>query len=71
MLPEGFWAGLLASVIYGLTFIGLLLFGFKLFDWITPSLDIQKRLDENPLAVGIVVGAFMIAIALIVSSVVH
>jgi len=70
-LPDNFLAGLFASIIYGLVGIAMLLLGFKLFDWITPKLDIQKRLDESPLAVGIVVGAFFLAIAMVIASVVH
>ncbi len=61
----------LSATLYGILGIILMLLGFKAFDWITPRIDVQKELAErNNMAVAVVVGAVMIAIAIIVGRVV-
>ena len=70
-VPEHFWVGVTGSVVYGVLGLFFLLGGFKLFDLITQNLDIEKRLNENPIATGITVAGFFIALALIISSVVQ
>ena len=70
-LPENFWVGVSGSVVFGLLGILFLLFGFKLFDWILPKVDFQESMKSNPLAAAIVVGSFFLALAHIISSVVH
>lgn len=70
-LPENFWVGVTGSVVFGLLGILLLLFGFKLFDWILPKVDFQESMKVNPIAAAIVVAAFFLALAHIVASVVH
>ena len=60
--------GLLLSVVYGLVGILLLMIGYKIFEWITPfSVNDALSKDQNR-AVGIVVGAIFIGIAIIVAA---
>ncbi len=61
-------AGLVLSVVYGLVGILLLMIGYKIFEWITPfSVNDALSKDQNR-AVGIVVGAIFIGIAIIVAA---
>ena len=70
--PASFWPGFLAAVLYGVFGLALVLLGFKLFDWITPRIDIEKELAEkHNTAVAIVVGAMIIGVCYLVASVVH
>jgi uncharacterized membrane protein YjfL (UPF0719 family) len=70
-LPENFWVGVVGSVIFGFLGIFLLLFGFKLIDWMLPKIDFQETLKQNPISVAMVIAAFFIAVSHIISSVVH
>lgn len=51
---------------FGVLGIALLAIGFKVFELITPKLDIEVKLKEGNVAVGIMVGALLIAIAIVV-----
>ncbi len=55
-----------ASLVFGLIGIVMLMLGFKAFEKITPKLDIESELAKGNTAVGIVVGALLLAIGLIV-----
>ncbi len=68
---DEFGMALFAAAAFGLLGIVLLAVGFKVFDLITPRLDIQKRLDEGNVAVGIVIGALLLAISVVVAVAVH
>jgi putative membrane protein len=60
-LPETFWPGFLAALLYGSLGIVLAVLGFKVFDWITPKMDIQKELTEKGnIAVAIVCAAIIL-----------
>jgi uncharacterized membrane protein YjfL (UPF0719 family) len=64
----GLVTGLLLSVVYGLVGIVLLMVGYKIFEWVTPfSVNDALSKDQNR-AVGIVVGAIFIGIAIIVAA---
>lgn len=67
-----FWQDLLGGLIYTLVFgiVGILLaaLGFKVFDWITPRMDIERELAErNNIAVGIVCAAIILGVSAIVA----
>jgi uncharacterized membrane protein YjfL (UPF0719 family) len=64
------WPGPLLALIYGLIGIFLLIAGYKLFDWITPQIHVQKELYEKNTAVAIVVAALLLGVAYIVAHVV-
>ena len=68
--PE-FTGGLVASLVFGLIGLALLLAGYWLFDLMTPRLDVQEQLTKGNTAVAIVIGALLWSIAYIVTHVVH
>ena len=57
---------LLAVAAFGVLGIVLLVLGFKLFEWVTPKLNVEEELSKGNVAVAIVVAAAIIGIALIV-----
>lgn len=61
-----FELSLLAAAVFGLLGIALLAIGFKVFEWITPRLKIEEELTKGNVAVGIMVGALLLGISLIV-----
>jgi putative membrane protein len=66
---NAFGAALLATAIFGLVGIVLMLAGFKLFDLMTPKIDLEKELGEHKnVAVAIVVASVIIGIAIVVSA---
>jgi hypothetical protein len=66
--PALSWAGLFASVVYGLVGLILLLIGYYSYELITPfSVKEELTAHRNP-AVGIVVGAFILGMALIIAA---
>jgi putative membrane protein len=63
---EQFARLLLYCGVFGVLGIALLAVGFKVFELITPKLDIEKKLAEGNVAVGVMVGALLLAIAIVV-----
>ena len=64
----GLVSGLILSIVYGLVGILLLMIGYKIFEWITPfSVNDALSKDQNR-AVGIVVGAIFIGVAIIIAA---
>ena len=58
---------ILAVVVFGLIGIGLMVFGFKFFDWLLPRIDVQAELAEkHNLAVAIVFAAVIFSVAAVV-----
>jgi putative membrane protein len=69
---EHLWFAFVGSLILGLLGIALAVLGFKVFDWITPRMDIQKELAEkNNVAVAIVMAAVLLGVAYIVGVAIH
>jgi putative membrane protein len=63
---------LLYTGVFGLLGIALVVLGFKVFDWLTPKLDIQHELGEkHNLAVALLCAAVILGISLIVAAAVH
>ncbi len=60
--------GLFAAALFGSLGIGLLMLGYKVFEWITPTLDVEKKLQEGSVAVAITVAGLLIAIAIILAA---
>ena len=72
LFPVEFWRGLLGTLVFGLVGIGLVVLGFKVFDWLTPGINIERELAEkNNIAVAIVTAAIILGICYIVATVVH
>jgi len=61
-----FEMSLLAAAAFGLLGIAMLALGFKIFEWITPKLNVEEELTKGNIAVGIMVGALLLGISLIV-----
>jgi putative membrane protein len=71
MTFEQLGPNLLSGLLFGLLGIVLALLGFKIFDWITPKIDVQTELaKKHNLAVAIVCAAVILGICLIVARVV-
>lgn len=64
---DSFAMALLAAAAFGLLGIVLLALGFKAFERITPKLDIEEQLKAGNIAVGIMVGAVLLGISIIVA----
>ncbi|MDY3554473.1 DUF350 domain-containing protein [Gemmata sp. JC717] len=64
--PETFGLSLLAATAFGLLGIALLALGFKVFEWITPKLNVEEELAKGNVAVGVVLAAVVLGISLIV-----
>jgi putative membrane protein len=63
---------LLYTAAFGLLGIGLVVLGFKTFDWLTPKLDIQHELGEkHNVAVAVLCAAIILGISIIVAAAVH
>jgi putative membrane protein len=71
MLPENFWVGACGSLLFGVVGIVLFLLGYFAFDKLTPKLEVEEELAKGNMAVGIVVGALLVSIAIVISSVLH
>lgn len=63
---DSFGMSLLAVGAFGLLGIVLLVLGFKLFEWVTPKLNVEEELSKGNIAVAIVVAAAILGIAVIV-----
>ena len=63
---EALGPSLLAAAVFGLLGIALLAVGFKVFEWITPKLNVEEELGKGNVAVGIVVAAVILGVSLIV-----
>jgi putative membrane protein len=69
---ENLMKGFVGSLVFGLTGIILAVLGFKVFDWITPRMDIQRELSEkHNVAVAIVCGAIILGVCYVVALVVR
>jgi len=67
--PPTFGSALLAAAAFGVLGILMMLLGYKIFDWIWPRIDVQRELAErNNIAVAIVIGAVIIAVAIVMSA---
>ncbi len=69
-MSENFWPhlleGLIRTLVFGAAGIALAALGFKVFDWITPKIDIERELTEkNNTAVAILCAAIILGICYI------
>jgi putative membrane protein len=60
-----FGMAMLAAASFGALGIVMLVLGFKIFEKMTPKLDVENELAKGNMAVGVVVAAMLIAMALI------
>ena len=67
--PPTFASALLAAAAFGVLGILMMLLGYKVFDWTWGRIDVQRELAErNNIAVAIVIGAVIIAVAIVMSA---
>ena len=58
----------LYTVIFGMIGIALAVFGFKIFDWLTPGNLQEEVLQKNNIAAAILAGAFLIGICVVIAA---
>lgn len=69
--PDSFGMAIASAAVFGLVGIVLILLGFKLFDWITPRINLERELAENKnVAVAIVIASMVIGVSIVLASVV-
>ena len=60
------------SVVYSFLGIGILVVAFVLFELLTPKHSLRKEILENKnIALAILAGFFMLAVAIIIASAIH
>jgi putative membrane protein len=62
---------LLASIVYSLVGIGLLVISFYVFEKLTPGTLRKEILEDQNTALAILGAAFILAVALIISAAIH
>jgi putative membrane protein len=65
--PETFPEAAMSTAVFGVLGLALLFIGYKVFDWLTPNLHIEKELAEKNVAVAIVIAAMLISLSIIVA----
>ena len=68
---ESLGTGLFSAALFGVVGIALLILGFKVFEWVTPTLDVEKKLQEGSVAVAVTVAGLLVAIAIIAAAAIH
>jgi putative membrane protein len=68
--PDYFLVDLLATVAFGIIAILLIVFGYVTFDKLTPKLDFNDLLNKGNLAMGVVIGCFILGLCFVVGRVV-
>ena len=69
-LPEFFFTDLVSTVAFGIVAILLIIVGYTAFDKLTPKLDFNEMLNKGNLALGIVIGSFILGLCYVVGRVV-
>lgn len=69
-LPEYFFGDLVATVAFGIVAILLIIVGYVAFDRLTPRLDFNDLLHKGNLALGVVIGSFMLGLCYVIGRVV-
>ncbi len=59
------------SIVYAAIGMGLLYAGYRVFDWLTPTNMQEKIFKEGNVAVGIIAGAFIIGLAIVIGAAIH
>jgi putative membrane protein len=63
---EAFGMSLLAAGSFGVLGIALLALGFKVFEWITPKLNVEEELAKGNVAVAVMIASVILGVAAIV-----
>jgi hypothetical protein len=68
MPPMLAWTGILTSVVYGLVGLILLLIGYYIYELITPFSVKDELISHRNAAVGMVVAAFILGMAIVIAA---
>lgn len=72
LLTARFWDGFIGSFLFGILGIGLIVLAVKVFDWLSPKIDVQVELAEKKnTAVAIVVAAIVIGMSYLIATAIH
>ena len=69
-LPEYFLTDLVSTTAFGIVAILLIIIGYVAFDKLTPKLDFNDLLNKGNMALGVVVGSFILGLCYVVGKVV-
>jgi putative membrane protein len=69
-LPEYFFGDLVATFAFGFLAILLIIFGYVTFDKLTPKLDFNDLINKGNMAMGVVIGAFILGLCYVIGRVV-
>ena len=69
-LPDYFLPDLVVTLAFGILAIFLILFGYVVFDKLTPKLDFDDLLNKGNVALAIVVASFILGLCYVVAHVV-
>jgi len=69
-LPEAFFPDLVCTVAFGIIAILLIIVGYIAFDKLTPKLDFDDLLNKGNMALGVVIGSFILGLCYVVGKVV-
>jgi putative membrane protein len=69
-LPEYFFGDLVATFVFGIVAIFLIILGYLLFDKLTPKLDFDELLNKGNMSLAIVIGSFILGLCYVVGKVV-
>ena len=69
-LPDYFFGDLVATVAFGIVAILLIIVGYVAFDKLTPKLDFDDLLNKGNMALGVVIGSFILGLCYVVGRVV-
>jgi uncharacterized membrane protein YjfL (UPF0719 family) len=69
-LPDYFLGDLVATFIFGIVAIFLIIIGYIAFDKLTPKLDFDDLLNKGNMALALVIGSFILGLCYVVGRVV-
>jgi uncharacterized membrane protein YjfL (UPF0719 family) len=62
---------LLVSILYAIVGVILLFIGYRVLDFLTPTDMSKKIFEENNVAVGVLAGFFILALAVVIHGAIH
>jgi putative membrane protein len=69
-LPDYLLTDLVSTIAFGVVAILLIVLGYITFDKLTPKLDFNELLNKGNIALGVVVGSFILGLCYVIGRVV-
>ncbi len=69
-LPDIIWSDLVATILFGLVTIFLIVIGYFVFDKLTPKLDFNELIHKGNTSMAIVLGSFILGLCYVIAHVV-